>query len=79
MSIYTLAVEEGNVLRLGFGDTPAQNDALVKEAAQQLKELIDGGVIRGGGTDKAERTGNVTDSFCSGAQAQSSLSGGCGL
>ena len=48
MSIYTLAVESDNVLRMGFGDTPAQNDALVKEAAQQMKGLIDGGVIRGG-------------------------------
>ena len=48
MSIYTLVMEDRNVLRLGFGDTPAQNDALVKEVAQQLKELIDGGVIKGG-------------------------------
>ena len=48
MSIYTIAVEGDNVLRLGFGDTPAQNDALVKEAAQQLKGLVDGGVIKGG-------------------------------
>ena len=48
MSIYTIAVEGDNVLILGFGDTSAQNDALVKEAAQQMKELIDGRVIRGG-------------------------------
>ena len=48
MSIYTIAVEGDNVLRLGFGDTPAQNDALVKEVERQLKEMIGGGVIKGG-------------------------------
>ena len=48
MSIYTIAVEGDNVLRLGFGDTPAQNDALVKKAAQRIRELIDSGAIKGG-------------------------------
>ncbi len=48
MSIYTIVMEEDNVLRLGFGDAPAQNDALVKDATQQMSELIDGRIIRGG-------------------------------
>lgn len=32
----------------GFGDTPAQNDALVKEAALRIRKLIDSGAIKGG-------------------------------
>jgi CRISPR-associated protein Csx3 len=47
MSIYTI-VAEGDVLRLGFGDTPAQNDALVKEAAQIIGKLVEDGTIKGG-------------------------------
>ncbi len=48
MGIYHIAVERDNVLRLGFGDTPAQNDVLVKEAAQIIGEMIEVGTIKGG-------------------------------
>ncbi len=48
MGICHIAVEGDNVLRLGFGDTPAQNDVLVKEAAQIIGEMIEVGTIKGG-------------------------------
>ncbi len=48
MGIYHIAVERDNLLRIGFGDTPAQNDVLVKEAAQIIGEMIEVGTIKGG-------------------------------
>ena len=46
MSVYTIAVEGDNVLCPGIGGTPAQNDALVKEAEKRMRVLIDGLAIR---------------------------------
>ena len=78
METYNITVEPDNLLRLRFGDTPAQNDVLVKEAAQKITELIEDRTIKGG-TDKDQRPGNPADRFCFGSQAQSPLSGCCGL
>jgi len=48
METYNITVEPDNLLRLRFGDTPAQNDVLVKEAAQKITELIEDRTIKGG-------------------------------
>jgi CRISPR-associated protein Csx3 len=48
MGIYNIALDGENVLRLSFGDTPANNDLLVQEVAGKIGELIDGGAIKGG-------------------------------
>jgi hypothetical protein len=48
MGSYNITAETDNVLRLAFGEIPAQNDVLVKEAAQKIEELIAVGTIIGG-------------------------------
>ena len=48
METYNITVEADNVLRLRFGDTPAQNDVLVQEAAKKITGLIEDGTIKGG-------------------------------
>jgi len=47
MAAYKISLEEGNLLRVGFGD-PAQNDMICRDAARQLEELISSGVLAGG-------------------------------
>ncbi len=48
MGTYNITVESDNVLRLGFGDTPANNDVLVTEAERIISELIQDGEMKGG-------------------------------
>jgi len=48
MGTYTIVIESDNVLRLAFGDTPANNDVLVTEAERIISELILGGKMKGG-------------------------------
>lgn len=48
MGSYNITAEKDNVLRLAFGENPAQNDVLVKEAALKIDELIAIGIIAGG-------------------------------
>ena len=48
---YKISLEEGNLLRVGFGD-PAQNDQICRDAAQQLEELISSGALAGGSVIK---------------------------
>lgn len=47
MASYRISLEEGNLLRVGFGD-PAQNDQICRDAARQLEELISSGILAGG-------------------------------
>ena len=47
MATYKISLEQGNLLRVGFGD-PAQNDAICRDAARQLEELISSGTLAGG-------------------------------
>ena len=47
MTTYTIKVEKGNTLKIGFGQ-PAQNDQIVKDAAECLDDLIRRGQIAGG-------------------------------
>lgn len=46
-STYNLTLEDGNVLRIAFGQ-PAQNDQIVKDASAILKKLVKSGSIAGG-------------------------------
>jgi CRISPR-associated protein Csx3 len=48
MGSYNITAEKDNVLRLAFGENPAQNDVLVKETAQKIEALINMGAITGG-------------------------------
>lgn len=47
MSFYNVELLSGNVLKVGFGDTPASNDLIVQEAVQKAEGLRDA-VIGGG-------------------------------
>lgn len=47
MVAYSITLEKENTLRVNFGD-PAQNDQIVKEAAQCLNNLVRSGQITGG-------------------------------
>jgi len=47
MAYYNISLEEGNLLRVGFGD-PAQNDQICRDAARQLEELVSSGALAGG-------------------------------
>lgn len=46
IQVYTLAIEGNSELYPGYGDTPVQNDTVVKEAAQRMRKLMDGWAIR---------------------------------
>ena len=47
MVAYSITLEKENTLRVNFGD-PAQNDQIVKDAAQCLDNLVKNGQITGG-------------------------------
>jgi len=47
---YKIALE-GEILRVGFG-TPAQNDAIVRDAGSRLEELVSSGAMAGGSVIK---------------------------
>jgi CRISPR-associated protein Csx3 len=47
MAAYTITMEGGNLLQVGFGE-PADNDRIVRDAEKRLDELIDNGEITGG-------------------------------
>ncbi len=47
MASYKINLEEGNLLRVAFGD-PAQNDQIVKDAVERLGELVATGELSGG-------------------------------
>ncbi len=51
MAAYKIFLEGGDVLRVGFGD-PAQNDAICRDAARQLEELVSSGALAGGSVIK---------------------------
>lgn len=51
MPSYKIIRENGNILRVGFGD-PAQNDQIVKDAIARLKEMATAGDLSGGGVIK---------------------------
>ena len=44
---YRISLEQGDLLRVGFGD-PAQNDQIVKDALARLDEMISSGELAGG-------------------------------
>ena len=44
---YHISLQEGNVLRIGFGEK-AKNDVIVKEITNHLKEMIESGELPGG-------------------------------
>ncbi|MCD6232987.1 CRISPR-associated protein Csx3 [bacterium] len=44
---YHITLEEGDVLRVGFGD-PAQNDQIVRDAVARLDEMVKSGELAGG-------------------------------
>jgi CRISPR-associated protein Csx3 len=47
MATYKIELEDGNVLKLGFGD-PAQNDQIVRDAYARLTEMMESGELSGG-------------------------------
>lgn len=47
MAHYKVEVENGNILRVNFGE-PAQNDAIVRDAVARLNELTEDGTLAGG-------------------------------
>ena len=47
MATYKIFLEQGNLLKVGFGD-PAQNDQICCDAARQLEELSSSGTLAGG-------------------------------
>ena len=47
MATYTINLEQGNLLKVNFGE-PAQNDRIVRDAEKRLEELIASGEIAGG-------------------------------
>ena len=47
MSTYKILLEEGNLLRVGFGD-PAQNDQIARDAETRLAEMVKSGELKGG-------------------------------
>lgn len=47
MSTYKISLEDGNVLRVGFGE-PAQNDQIVRDAETRLDEMVAAGELIGG-------------------------------
>jgi len=47
MAAYKILKEEGDLLRVAFGD-PAQNDKIVRDAARRLDEMIASGELAGG-------------------------------
>ena len=47
MAAYKVALEEGNILRVGFGD-PAQNDQICRDADHRLRQMVEAGELRGG-------------------------------
>jgi CRISPR-associated protein Csx3 len=47
MASYKISFEDGNVLKVGFGD-PAQNDAIVRDAVARLDEMAKSGELAGG-------------------------------
>lgn len=47
MTTYHIVLEEGGVLKVSFGE-PAQNDQIVRDAAQGLAELVQNGQLVGG-------------------------------
>lgn len=44
---YKVNLDEGNILRVGFGES-AQNDVICQDAARQLEELVSSGALAGG-------------------------------
>src|SRR3989338_4497441 len=47
MATYNVALEQGSLLRVGFGD-PAQNDQIVRDATARLDEMVKTGELAGG-------------------------------
>ena len=47
MSSYRIHLED-NILHIGFGDEPAQNDRIVREVVDRLQELTESGTLKGG-------------------------------
>jgi CRISPR-associated protein Csx3 len=47
MASYKISLEEGSLLRVGFGD-PAQNDQIVRDAEKRLAEMVESGELKGG-------------------------------
>jgi CRISPR-associated protein Csx3 len=51
MASYKISLEDGNVLKVGFGD-PAQNDQIVRDVVARLAEMEQAGELNGGGLIK---------------------------
>lgn len=47
MSAYKISLEDGNILKIGFGEA-AQNDAIVRDAVERLAEMTKSGELKGG-------------------------------
>jgi len=47
MAYYNISLEDGNVLRVGFGE-PAQNDKIVQAAVARLAKMTATGELAGG-------------------------------
>lgn len=47
MATYNISLEEGSLLRVGFGE-PAQNDQIVRDAVARLDEMVKDGTLAGG-------------------------------
>lgn len=47
MATYNISLEEGEVLRVGFGE-PAQNDQIVRDAVARLDEMVATKKLMGG-------------------------------
>lgn len=47
MASYNISLEDGNILRVGFGE-PAQNDQIVRDAVARLDEMVAAGELAGG-------------------------------
>ncbi|MCK5872897.1 MAG: hypothetical protein KAG26_08725 [Methylococcales bacterium] len=47
-SVFDITVKSGSQLKIGFGKKPAQGNEIVKEVANALNELVEGGDITGG-------------------------------
>ena len=48
MSAYSIKLEGNNILRIKFGDQPAGNDQIVKDANSQIETFIQDGKLAGG-------------------------------
>lgn len=46
MSLYNVSLA-GDVLTIGFGDEPGQNDSIVPEAAAKVAAVVEGGGLAG--------------------------------